>query len=56
MEDASPQIKMVIAAPLSDEPNATQETVIVDGEILCETSAQEIPADASLFDAGREDG
>ena len=42
---------MVIAAPLSDEPIATQETVIADGEILNETSEQEIPADS-----GREGG
>ncbi len=56
MKDASPQVKTVIADPLSDEPIATQETVTVDGEILNETAEQEIPADASLSDAGTEGG
>ncbi len=56
MKDVSPPVKTVIADPLSDEPIATQETVTVDGEILNETSKQEIPADSSLSDAGTEGG
>ncbi len=56
MKDVSPQVKTVIADPLSDEPIATQETVIVDGEILNETAGQEIPADTHLSDAGVEGG
>ena len=56
MKDVSPQVKTVIADPLSDEPITTHETVTVDGEILNETSEQEIPADTPLSDAGTEGG
>ncbi|MBX8812736.1 phage recombination protein Bet [Ochrobactrum sp. MR34] len=56
MKDVSPQVKTVIADPLSDEPIAAQETVIVDGEILNETAGQEIPADTPLSEAGTEGG
>ncbi|MGQ5719916.1 recombinase RecT [Pseudochrobactrum asaccharolyticum] len=56
MKDVSPQVKTVIADPLSDDPITPQETVTVDGEILNETSEQEIPADSPLSDAGVEGG
>lgn len=56
MKDVSSQVKTVIADPLSDEPIVAQETLTVDGEILSETAEQEIPADASLSDAGTEGG
>lgn len=56
MKDVSPQVKTVIADPLSDEPIATPETVTVDGEILNETTEQEIPAYTPLSDAGAEGG
>jgi phage recombination protein Bet len=56
MKDVSPQVKTVIADPLSDDPITPQETVTVDGEILNEITEQEIPADAPLSDAGTEGG
>lgn len=56
MKDVSPQVKTVIADPLSDDPITPQETVTVDGEILNEITEQEIPADTPLSDAGTEGG